>query len=97
MVFLILTMHPMGRGFLTGLGFQFPEQKVIQETKADDVALKTAITALQTSLTDVQKDIQAIKVSNAIVTSEVKLLKDTVTGFQIDYSKYRRNTNETNE
>lgn len=86
---LVLSMHPIGRGFLTGFGFQFPDQKKLEEATKETTALTFNVKGLTESMHDVQNDIQAIKANNAILNSKVDSLDQTFTGFRVDFQKYR--------
>lgn len=79
---LVLSMHPLGRQLLATFGFQFPDQKRITEA-ADQVTL------LQAKVDGLAKDVDTVKTSQQALTTKVETLDHTITGFQIDFTKYK--------
>ena len=75
-LFLVLSMHPIGRVFLGQLGFVLPDQAA--EKKNDERMQK-----LEVEVADVKKEVASVK-------SEVQGLARSFTGFQIDFEKYQR-------
>lgn len=88
-IFLIATMHPIGRGVLSTLGFEFPDTKKLTVAAEEAKTAKTEIQQISESIKEIKSDITSLKANNAIINSKVDGLEQTFRGFQIDFSKWK--------
>lgn len=86
---LILTQHPLGRGVLSTLGFEFPDTKKISVAAETASQTKSDLTQIADSVKEIQKDVTSLKANNAILNAKVDTLDQTFRGFQIDFSKWK--------
>lgn len=90
---LVLSMHPIGRGFLTGFGFKFPDEKKIEEAATEAKDSKSEIAVISDSLKEIRTDVASLKANNAILNSKVDTIDQTFRGFQIDFNKWKPQPN----
>lgn len=86
---LILSMHPIGRGFLAGFGFKFPDEKLIVTAAEESKTAKSEITSISDALKEIRSDVSSLKANNAIINSKVDSMEQTFRGFQIDFNKWK--------
>jgi outer membrane murein-binding lipoprotein Lpp len=91
LIIMVASMHPVGRGFLSGFGFKFQDEKKIEEAATEAKGNKTELQLLTESVKEIQSDITSIKANNAIINAKVDGLDQTFRGFQIDFNKFRPN------
>ncbi len=88
-IFLIATMHPVGRGLLSSLGFEFQDTKKITVAAEEAKLSKTELVTISDSIKDIKADVSSLKANNAILNSKVDNMEQTFRGFQIDWNKWR--------
>lgn len=79
----ILSMHPWGRSFLVGIGFDLPDPKAEEQANSD-------VTLLRYKVGDLEEDMKVVKRSVKETQTTVEQLSATFSGFQIDFDKYRK-------
>lgn len=96
-VILILSMHPIGRGFLAGFGFKFPDEKLITVAAEESKVAKSEISSIADSIKDIKSDISSLKANNAILNAKVDGMEQTFRGFQIDFNKWKPATDKSTQ
>ena len=86
---LILSMHPLGRGFLSGFGFRFPDEKLVTIAAEEAKGLRVDVDGLKKDVTELKENSSANKANNAIINSKLDRLEQTFSGFQIDFQKWK--------
>lgn len=77
---LVLSMHPLGRGFLNTFGFKFPDEQKIIVTAEQASQLTLKVDKLTDELTRMQTDMKDVRTS-------VSGLQATVSGFQGNFDR----------
>lgn len=80
---LVISMHPVGRQFLSTFGFEFQDQRKIAQAAAAADDLHLQVDQLTRSTADVQKNVE-------VLSAKVDRLEQSFTGFQVDFAKYRK-------
>lgn len=75
LIFLVASMHPIGRSLLGQMGFVLPDQ-------ASEKRLAEEVQQIKVEVADLKKDLQ-----NS--TEKVDKLALAITGFQVDFAKYK--------
>lgn len=88
-IFLVATMHPIGRGLLSTLGFEFPDTKKISVAAEEAKSSKNELVVISDSVKEIKTDVASLKANNAILNSKVDGLEQTFRGFQIDFNKWK--------
>jgi phage shock protein A len=93
---LIISMHPIGRGFLSGFGFKFPDEKLIAVAAEKTKDAESELTVISDSIKEMRTDLASLKANNAILNSKVDNMEQTFRGFQVDFNKWKPTTESTN-
>lgn len=83
LLFLVLSMHPVGRSFLGTMGFVLPDQASEKRTQEEVQHLKEDLAAVKQDIAKVKEDVGDVKTS-------VDTLRVAITGFQVDFDKYKK-------
>ncbi len=93
---LIATQHPLGRGILSSLGFDWQDTKKISVAAEEAKATKTEVTSIAETVKEIKLDVSALKANNAILNTKVDslgekqtALEQTFRGFQVDWAKWK--------
>lgn len=93
---MILSMHPLGRGILAVVGFEFPDTRKIAVAAENANATKAELTTISDAVREIRADVTNLKASNSILQTKVDgvsekqtALELKVTGFQVDWNKWR--------
>lgn len=86
---LIATQHPLGRGVLASVGFEFQDTKKIAAAAENATTTKSELSQVTEALKDVKTDLTSVKANIAITNSKVDSLEQTFRGFQVDFSKWK--------
>lgn len=86
---LVLSMHPLGRQVLGTFGFKFPDEQKL--TLAADQAkdIRSDISTLQKDVAELKETVPRMAANNAIINSKLDRLETTITGFQVDFAKWK--------
>lgn len=76
-IFLVLSMHPIGRVILGQMGFVLPDQ-------AAEKKVSEEVQQLKGDVAEVKKEVTSIK-------DDVERITQVVTGFQVDFERYKTN------
>lgn len=87
---MVMSMHPVGRGILNTFGFKFQDEQKINTAAEEARNAKTELNALSNTATEVRQDVASLKANMAILNSKVDRLDQTVTGFQVDFQRYKK-------
>lgn len=79
---LVLSMHPLGRGLLSTFGFKFADDQKITVTNEQAGVLTSKVDEITKDLTRLKDDVREVK-------SNVSNLQNSVTGFQVDFERYK--------
>lgn len=95
-ILLIATMHPVGRSFLAGFGFEFQDTRKIAVAAENADAAKQELTTISDSIKEIKLDVASLKANNAILNTKVDAIGEKqgalelkFSGFQIDFSKWK--------
>lgn len=89
-IILLATMHPLGRSFLAGFGFEFQDTRKISVAAEEAKASKAEITAIADSVKEIRSDVANLKANNAIMNEKVDNLKLEFQGFKVDWAKWKK-------
>lgn len=76
LIILVASMHPIGRSVLGQMGFVLPDQ-------ASEKRLEEKVMKVEHDVAEVKKDVAAVK-------EDVKDVSTKVTGFQVDFERFKR-------
>lgn len=86
---LIASQHPLGRGILSSLGFDWQDTKKITEAASNASTAKSELQQINEAVKDIQKDVTSLKANNVILNSKVDTMDQTFRGFQVDFNKWK--------
>ena len=89
LVALFLSMHPFGRQFLASFGFEFRDQKLLEETVAATHGNRATLDNLTKAMSDLHEDAVKIKEENLKINSKVDRLELAVAALQKAYEKHQ--------
>lgn len=89
LIVLILSQHPIGRGVLSSLGFDWQDTKKINVATEQTKEAKTEISQISEAVKEIRADVTTLKANNAIVNEKVDNLKSEFQGFKIDFGKWK--------
>jgi hypothetical protein len=92
---LLISMHPIGRGFLSGFGFKFPDEKLLAVAAEKTRDTSHELTAIADSVKSIQTDITSLKANNAILNAKVDNMDQIFRGFQVDFNKWKPKSDST--
>lgn len=95
-ILLLASMHPMGRSFLSGFGFDWQDTKKINVAAEEAKSSKTELVQISDAIKEMRADVATVKANNAVLNTKVDVLgekqtalEQTFRGFQIDWSKWK--------
>lgn len=98
---LIGSMHPLGRQVLGTFGFEFPDQRKLVEAAQQASAVSTSLGEIKSDVNTLKSDVAILKTDLALLKTDVSMVKakqetlqTSVTGFQIDFDRFRRSSIE---
>src|SRR5688572_23779452 len=78
-IILLATMHPVGRSFLAGFGFEFQDTRKIAVAAEEAKASKAELTTIADSVKEIKADVSTLKANNAIINTKVDALSEKQT------------------
>lgn len=95
-VILIFSQHPIGRGILSSIGFDWQDTKKINVATEQTKEAKTELSSISEAVKDIKSDVAVLKTSNTSLNLKVDNLAEkqtaldqTFRGFQVDWSKWK--------
>lgn len=88
-VILIFSQHPIGRGILSSLGFDWQDTKKINVATEQTKEAKNELTQISDSVREIRSDVATLKANNAIINEKFDNMKQEFQGFKIDFNKWK--------